>query len=285
MANNRILGENSIFFIKYNNIWCPISCETSSPISENVEMIDTTTRDNGGWKTEKPTLQSYSISVEAALRLDDEMDVSGVVSYNKLRLMKRNRELVEWKRETFGGWYIDQGKAYITDIGDSNAVGEEIMFSMSLSGFGAPEITTNPNLLLNSDFTTDIDGWNLNSPDGAVSWSSENGGSLYVDNGAGSGGVFHAVSLDAGVYSVGFFAKPFFQSGSTVIRVYLADTYSDVIIHTDAVWKYYSMVITTDGDPDYIVIQPLGGDQKILFDKIKLERGATPTPWIPNIND
>ena len=135
---SRILGEDSIFYVKMNGEWLPISCETSSPLSENVEMLNTTTRDNNGWRTEKPTLQSYSISVEALLQLDDESPDSGIVSYNKLRQMKRNRELIEWKRETFGGWYIDQGKAYITEISDSNAVGEEITFSMSLSGFGEP---------------------------------------------------------------------------------------------------------------------------------------------------
>ena len=135
---SRILGEDSIFYVKMNGEWLPISCETSSPISENVEMLNTTTRDNNGWRTEKPTLQSYSISVDALFQLDDEFPDSGIVSYNKLRQMKRNRELIEWKRETFGGWYIDQGKAYITDISDSNAVGEEITFSMSLSGFGEP---------------------------------------------------------------------------------------------------------------------------------------------------
>lgn len=142
MAENRILGEESIFFVKYNGVWCPISCETSSPISENVEMLNTTTRDNAGWKTEEPTLQSYTIAIDAVLQLDDELPDSGVVSYNKLRIMKRNRELVEWKRETFGGWYIDEGKAYITEISDSNAVGEEITFSLSLSGFGMPTTDT-----------------------------------------------------------------------------------------------------------------------------------------------
>ena len=139
---SRILGEDSIFYVKMNGEWLPISCETSSPLSENVEMLNTTTRDNNGWRTEKPTLQSYSISVEALLQLDDESPDSGIVSYNKLRQMKRNRELIEWKRETFGGWYIDQGKAYITEISDSNAVGEEITFSMSLSGFGMPTTDT-----------------------------------------------------------------------------------------------------------------------------------------------
>lgn len=138
MADNRILGDSSIFYVKYNGVWCPISCEISSPMSENVEMVNTTTRDNGGWRTEKPTLQSYSISVDAVLQLDDEAPNSNVLSYNKLREMKRNRELIEWKRETFGGWYIDEGKAHITDISDSNTVGEEITFSMLLSGFGMP---------------------------------------------------------------------------------------------------------------------------------------------------
>ena len=37
-----------------------------------------------------------------------------------------------------GGWYIDSGKAYIVDISDSNAVGENITFSLQLNGFGKP---------------------------------------------------------------------------------------------------------------------------------------------------
>lgn len=133
-----IQGQDSIFYIKYNSIWCPISCEISSPISESVEMTNTTTRDNGGWKTEKPTLQAYSIAIEALLKLDDEVSGSNVLSYNRIRKMKRNRELIEWKRETLSGWYIDSGKAHIIDISDSNTVGEEITFSLTLSGFGAP---------------------------------------------------------------------------------------------------------------------------------------------------
>ena len=131
-------GEDSIFFIKYNNVWCPIACETSNSFSESVEMMNTTTRDNGGWKTELPTMQSYSISLEAVLKIDNETENNNILSYNKIRQMKRNRELIEWKRETWAGWYIDSGKAYIVDIGDSNAVGEEITFSLSLNGFGAP---------------------------------------------------------------------------------------------------------------------------------------------------
>ena len=134
----QLKGEDSLFYIKYNGVWCPIACETSNSFSESVEMINTTTRDNAGWKTEIPTNQSYSISLEAVLTIDDKTANSNVLSYNKIRKMKRERTLIEWKRETFGGWYIDSGKAYIVDISDANAVGENITFSIQLNGFGKP---------------------------------------------------------------------------------------------------------------------------------------------------
>lgn len=153
MANEQQLkGEDSIFFIKYNNVWCPIACETSNAFSENVEMMNTTTRDNGGWKTELPTLQSYSISLDAVLSIDDEAAGSNVLSYNKIRKMKRDLTLIEWKRETLKGWYIDEGKAHIVDVSDSNTVGEDITFSLKLNGFGKPlEMPKFPKVLGDSD--------------------------------------------------------------------------------------------------------------------------------------
>ena len=132
-----ITGTESIFYIKDDGLWKPISCEISSPMSESVEMMNTTTRDNAGWKTEKPTMQSYSISIEAIWE-DDNYYGSNLLSYYKLREKKRNRELVEWKRETFSGLYIDSGEAHITSISDANTAEEEITFSMELSGFGKP---------------------------------------------------------------------------------------------------------------------------------------------------
>ena len=141
----QLKGEDSLFYIKYNNIWCPIACETSNSFSENVEMINTTTRDNAGWKSELPTNQSYSISLEAVLTIltIDDKTANLKLSYNKIRKMKRERTLIEWKRETFGGLYIDSGKAYIVDISDANAVGEVITFSLQLNGFGKPFLEGN----------------------------------------------------------------------------------------------------------------------------------------------
>ena len=150
----QLKGEDSLFYIKYNNVWCPIACETSNSFSESVEMMNTTTRDNGGWKTEIPTIQSYSISLEAVLRIDDATTNSNVLSYNKIRQMKRNRELIEWQRVTGDNLYVDEGKAYITDIGDSNAVGEYITFSLTLNGFGMPQGMNAREKSKTYDFTT-----------------------------------------------------------------------------------------------------------------------------------
>ena len=130
-----IQGEESIFYIKYSNVWLPISCEVSSPISESTEMINTTTRDNQGWKTEKPTMQSYTIAVDAVEKRDDFLNL---ISYRKIRQLKRDRSLIEWKRETLGFYLIDSGFGHISEISDSNAVGEEISFNFTINGFGRP---------------------------------------------------------------------------------------------------------------------------------------------------
>lgn len=159
----QLKGEDSLFYIKYNGVWCPVACETSNSLSENVEMINTTTRDNAGWKTEIPTNQSFSISLDAVLTIDDKTANSNVLSYNKIRKMKRERTLIEWKRETFRGWYIDGGKAYIVEISDANAVGEDITFSLQLNGFGKPlDSTARVSVLgYNSDTLISDDNNNL----------------------------------------------------------------------------------------------------------------------------
>lgn len=139
-----IQGKESIFFIKFNEVWCPIACETDNSINESSQMFGTTTRDNEGWRTSIPTEQEYSIPINGQLVLENS---SNVLSYFRLREMKRNQELIEWKRETMGSIYIDVGKAYIENISDANPADGLITFSLTLVGFGKPEFsrfTQNP---------------------------------------------------------------------------------------------------------------------------------------------
>ncbi len=133
-----IKGIENLFYIKKNGVYFPVGCLTSSPISENVDMIDTTTRENQGWKTSLPTNQSYSISLSGLMVRDDDDNGVEVLSYRELRAKKRNKELIEWKRVTQGGYYVDSGKAYITDISDSDEADGFITFTATLQGFGKP---------------------------------------------------------------------------------------------------------------------------------------------------
>lgn len=131
-------GEESLFYIKKNNVWFPVGCLTGSPLSEDVEMIETTTRDNGGWKTYYPTLQGYSIELSGYMVKDDSDSGNEVLSYHELRRMKRNLQLINWQRKTLNGYYIDEGQAYITNISDADEVGDMISFNASLLGYGKP---------------------------------------------------------------------------------------------------------------------------------------------------
>lgn len=128
-------GLESIFYIKYDGFWCPISCEISSPMTEDTEMLNTTTRDNAGWKTERPIGQSYSFSIDAVVTKDNYNDI---VSHRKIRKFKRDRTKIEWKRETIENYLIETGFGYIPNVSDVNTVGEELTFNFTISGFGKP---------------------------------------------------------------------------------------------------------------------------------------------------
>lgn len=133
-----IKGKESLFYIKKNNVWFPVACLTSSPISEAVDMLETTTRDNASWKTSVPTNQSYTIALQGLMVMDDSDSNNKVLSYRELRSYKRNKTLIDWKRTTLSGYYIDNGKAYITSISDSDEADGFITFSATLQGYGMP---------------------------------------------------------------------------------------------------------------------------------------------------
>ena len=131
-----IRGKESIIFIKFRGVWTPISCESSNSFTEDAQMLETTTRDNKGWATSIPTMQSYSLSISAETMLESN---SEILSYYNLVELKRNKTLVEWRREVADGAYIDSGKAYITNIGDSAEADGFVNFNLTLQGFGKPE--------------------------------------------------------------------------------------------------------------------------------------------------
>lgn len=155
-----IKGEDRILFFKVNNAWLPVGCLTENSIEETSEFIDTTTRDNQGWSTSRPVEQSYTISF-SGLQINTTIAGGnfGLASLDKLRQLKRNRTLLEWKFQGTLYPIVDYGKCYISDLSDPNPTGELISFSGSATGFGKPLTASlgttvlnngNPNVIVNN---------------------------------------------------------------------------------------------------------------------------------------
>ena len=144
------LGDDRILFIKINGIWTPIGCLTANSMSESSEMLDTTTRDNNGWSTSRPINQEYSISF-TGIQINSTTAGGNlsIASYDKLKSLKRNRILLDWKIEGNSFPVVDYGKCYISSLGEENNVQELITFSGTLTGFGKPLVSDQGGLVLN----------------------------------------------------------------------------------------------------------------------------------------
>lgn len=134
-----INGEDRILFLKINNSWIPVGCLTENSLEETSEFVDTTTRDNEGWNTSRPINQSYTISF-SGIQLNTTVAGGNftIASLDKLRQLKRDRILLDWKFQGTIYPIVDYGKCYISDLSDPNIVGEFISFSGSAVGFGKP---------------------------------------------------------------------------------------------------------------------------------------------------
>ncbi len=129
-------GTYRILYVKQYDIYVPIGCLTSNNFSETVEMIDTTVRTNSnGWKSSRPVGQSYNISFSGLI--PEDITSGDMVTYNALRLLKRDRTLIEWKVSD-GTINEDYGEAYITSLSNTANIDGFGSFDGSLVGYGEP---------------------------------------------------------------------------------------------------------------------------------------------------
>lgn len=159
-------GSDRVLYIKQLGNWLPVGCLTSNSLSENAEMMPTTTRDNDGWSTARPAMQGYSINFDG-LQINSTVAPGsfGVASYDKLKLLKRTKTLLDWKIEGATFPTVDYGKCYISEISEASAVEEFLTFSGVMQGYGMPktrkvgEFVLNdgdPDVLLTPDINANI---------------------------------------------------------------------------------------------------------------------------------
>jgi hypothetical protein len=133
-------GEDRILYVKINGGWLPVGCLTSNSLDESSEMLDTTTRDNEGWSTSRPVMQSYSIGFQG-LQVNSTLPGGNFneASYDRLKILKRNKTLLDWKIQGVIFPIVDYGKCYIDSLSETSTVGEFLSFSGSMTGFGTPK--------------------------------------------------------------------------------------------------------------------------------------------------
>jgi predicted secreted protein len=158
-------GEDRILYIKIEDDFIPIGCLSENSFSESVDTIDTTTRENQGWTTSRPVMQSYSISFNGIQILTTtEQGDTTKASYDLLKTLKRDRVLLDWEVKGDNFPIVDYGKCYITDLSEATPVNELITFNGTLSGYGEAFTTSSDSSLLlnNGSPTTIVEDGNTN---------------------------------------------------------------------------------------------------------------------------
>lgn len=135
MASTFYKGNTQILYIFVEGIKVPIACVTDNALNETVDVLETTTQDNGGWKTGRPLNQSYTISF-SGVQVESNFAVPTQASLDILKILKRRRELINWVIET-ETTFIEGGSGYIVNLSDSSTADGLLQFSGEILGYGA----------------------------------------------------------------------------------------------------------------------------------------------------
>lgn len=139
--SNYTIGKHKVLYIKKDTVFYRIGYLTTNSFNESADMLGTTTRENtDGWQSSIPTLQSYTITFNALITIDNGGE--SFISHYELLMLKRDRTLIEWQIYNSEGIYIETGKGYITSIGETDTVEDLISFDGKIIGYGKPEIAT-----------------------------------------------------------------------------------------------------------------------------------------------
>lgn len=141
-----IKGESGIIYIRISGTWKPLACLTSTGLSSQLSMIESTTKCFPGVVKKTPGQLNNSISAEG--EFIDTTTVGGdsaKVSHDRLFLIQQTKTLTEFKYDTNitdsdSTKYF--GFAYFTDLELTQGSGDEVStFSVTLDVDGAISLT------------------------------------------------------------------------------------------------------------------------------------------------
>ena len=112
--------------------YMPVACLTDNSINESTEMLNTTTRDNGGWASFMPTNQSLTISFTGII---EEGNNYNRIDFWRLKTLMRTRTAIEWKVDSpTEGSDGDSGTGYLTSLSKNDPLDDMQTFSGEIVG-------------------------------------------------------------------------------------------------------------------------------------------------------
>jgi hypothetical protein len=128
-------GNTQILYIFVEGIKIPVACLTDNSISRQVDFLETTTQDNGGWKTGQPLNKSYRISF-SGVQIESNFAAPTKASLDILEILFQNGTLFNWTIET-ESTFIDGGSGRISTLTDSSSAEGLLTFTGEILGHGA----------------------------------------------------------------------------------------------------------------------------------------------------
>ena len=125
-------GTYNILYINAGDGFFPVGNLVSNSLNESIDTIDSTTRDNSGWKTQTLTNQSYNLEFNG---LVSNAISTTKINYETIKNIKRNKQIIDWKVSD-SQLSIEGGKAQITSLSNESSTDEFVSFSASLQGYG-----------------------------------------------------------------------------------------------------------------------------------------------------
>lgn len=158
-----INGTNNVLYIQIDGEYLPIACLTSNSFEEDIDTLETTTRDNAGWKTYTVLNQGFTISFEGLIinTFFAKGDFTKV-SLDKLRDLKRNRTLINWQIKDDELQFVDSGQGYIVGLSSGSSIDEYVSFSGTILGYGQPTSTSGKAFALQDGLDNTIQDGNNN---------------------------------------------------------------------------------------------------------------------------
>lgn len=149
---NYLLGDDIVLYIKTINGYLPVMCLLDNPIDEGTEVIETTSRGSGGFRSYIGGIQDYSVSFSAHVIVD-----SNLVSYEHIKQLKRDITVFDWIMRNGDYSFSETGKGFISSLSVQNSSKELVTFSATIT----PSIGGLSDILVWSQ-----DGFNIVSQDG-----------------------------------------------------------------------------------------------------------------------